>query len=64
MNNQMFADYVNSHAGNTVLVDWDAMANQHLDQISSGDGIHPVIGSDIYAQAVKQAIDGPIAAGH
>lgn len=64
VNNQMFADYVNSHAGNTVLVDWDAMANQHLDQISSGDGIHPVIGSDIYAQAVKQAIDGWIAAGH
>ena len=64
VNNQMFADYANSHASNTVLVDWDAMANQHLDQLSSSDGIHPAIGSDIYAQAVKQAIDGWIAAGH
>ena len=60
----MFADYANSHVSNTVLVDWDAMANQHLDQISSSDGIHPAIGSDIYAQAVKQSIDGWIAAGH
>ena len=64
VNNQMFASYAASHAGDTVLVDWDAMANQHLDQLSSGDGIHPNIGSDIYAQAVKQAIDGWIAAGH
>lgn len=64
VNNQMFASYAASHAADTVLVDWDSMANQHLDQLSSGDGIHPNIGSDIYAQAVKQAIDAWIAAGH
>ena len=63
-NNQMLADYANGHADNTVLVNWDAMADQHLDQLSSGDGIHPLVGSDIYAQAVKQAIDDWIAAGH
>ncbi|MBT1170991.1 acetyltransferase [Bifidobacterium sp. SO4] len=53
--NQVLADYAAAHPDNVVLVDWDAAANANP-QVLGSDGIHPSIGSDIYAQAVKQTL--------
>lgn len=62
-NNQLFADYAASHSDSVVLVDWNAMAEEHRGDLAA-DGIHPGMTNDYYAQAVKQAIEKWIAAGH
>mgnify|MGYP001066194283 FL=1 len=54
--NQVLADYAAAHPDNVVLVDWDATANANA-QVLGSDGIHPSMDSDIYAKAVKQAIE-------
>lgn len=60
--NQVLADYAAAHPDNVVLVDWDATANANA-QVLGSDGIHPSMDSDIYAKAVKQAIEQWIASG-
>lgn len=60
--NQVLADYAAAHPDNVVLVDWDATANANA-QLLGSDGIHPSMDSDIYAKAVKQAIEQWIASG-
>ena len=55
-------DYAAAHPDNVVLVDWDATANANA-QVLGSDGIHPSMDSDIYAKAVKQAIEQWIASG-
>ena len=51
-----------AHPDNVVLVDWDATANANA-QVLGSDGIHPSMDSDIYAKAVRQAIEQWIASG-
>lgn len=60
--NQVLADYAAAHPDNVVLVDWNATANANA-QVLGSDGIHPSMDSDIYAKAVKQAIEQWIASG-
>ena len=60
--NQVLAHYAAAHPDNVVLVDWDATANANA-QVLGSDGIHPSMDSDIYAKAVKQAIEQWIASG-
>lgn len=60
--NQTLADYAAAHPSNVVLVDWNATANANAQMLGS-DGIHPSMDSDIYAKAVKQAIEQWIASG-
>lgn len=60
--NQVLADYAAAHPDNVVLVDWDATANANA-QVLGSDGIHLSMDSDIYAKAVKQAIEQWIASG-
>lgn len=60
--NQTLADYAAAHPSNVVLVDWNATANANA-QVLGSDGIHPSMDSDIYAKAVKQAIEQWIASG-
>lgn len=60
--NQVLADYAAAHPDNVVLVDWDATANANA-QVLGSDGIHPSMDSDIYAKAVRQAIEQWIASG-
>ena len=60
--NQVLADYAAAHSDNVVLVDWNATANANA-QVLGSDGIHPSMDSDIYAKAVKQAIEQWIASG-
>lgn len=60
--NQVLADYAAAHPDNVVLVDWDATANANA-QVLGSDGIHPSMDSDIYAKAVKEAIEQWIASG-
>lgn len=60
--NQVLADYAAAHPDNVVLVDWDATANANA-QVLGSDGIHPSMDIDIYAKAVKQAIEQWIASG-
>ncbi|OZG62522.1 acyltransferase [Bifidobacterium lemurum] len=62
-NNQLFSDYAAAHSDSVVLVDWNAAAEGHRDDLAS-DGIHPGMTNDYYAQAVRQAIEQWIAAGH
>nr|WP_279324972.1 acyltransferase family protein [Bifidobacterium scaligerum] len=61
--NQVLADYAAAHPDDVLLVDWDAAATANP-QILGSDGIHPTIGSDLYAQTVKQSIAQWIKAGH
>jgi peptidoglycan/LPS O-acetylase OafA/YrhL len=63
LTNQVLAEYAAAHKDNVVLVDWDAEANANPQMIAS-DGIHPSMGSDIYAQVVKQSIAQWIESGH
>lgn len=60
--NQVLADYAAAHPDNVVLVDWNATANANA-QVLGSDGIHPSMDSDIYAKAVRQAIEQWIASG-
>ncbi|KFJ01035.1 acyltransferase family protein [Bifidobacterium stellenboschense] len=61
-NNQLLQQFAAAHPDNVIVADWDSAAAANASHLAA-DGIHPD-GGDYYAQAVKQAIQAWIDAGH